>query len=192
LGDHVIVPPHWPIRMALTEAIQLKNNAGNTLPFQSVNLRWPLSPGNDEPLYIFRDTSGKLVFVGVESSRVTQLSFVRGQTPGQLQLCTAQGIVYKAYRRPYAPNAPHAPFVLILLASCYHLTSPWEILFQVESVGDTGFRFKLMEKPPRTFNHIQTFYTASFGSPLGFPELPDEVAIVDANGEHIVKLEDLS
>jgi hypothetical protein len=187
-GDHVIVPPHWPIKMALTKAIQLKNEAGYTLPFRFVNLRWPLSPGNVEPYYIFTDTNGLRVFVGVESGSVTQRSLEGG---GQLRLCTGQGLVYKAYTRPYAPDAPTSPPVLIVLASCYYPTNPWELFLQPDPSSENRFRFKLMEKPPALFSHIQMFYAAGRSTELGHSDLPEEATIVDAYGEHRVKVQEL-
>jgi hypothetical protein len=69
LGCEVI---ELPIAMELGSAIELKNKAGHSAPFKAVGLRWPLSPGNVEPLYIFTEatTTGRLILVGTKSGQV--------------------------------------------------------------------------------------------------------------------------
>lgn len=54
--------------------VDLKNAAGHTGPFRAVTLRWPLSPGEAEPFYIFIElASGLFVFVGTISGKVTSM-----------------------------------------------------------------------------------------------------------------------
>jgi hypothetical protein len=43
-----------PLKRSLSDAIALMNNAGYSLPFSEVTLRWSLLPGVTEPSYIFR------------------------------------------------------------------------------------------------------------------------------------------
>lgn len=65
-GDRVIP---LPIKMDVGEAITLLQKAGYTDPFTSVVLRWPLTPGNNEPYYIF-EMQGSFTFVGVYDGKV--------------------------------------------------------------------------------------------------------------------------
>ncbi len=67
LGDRIIP---LPVKMGLKEAIKRKDAAGYKSPFKYVLLRWPLTPDNDEPLYIFRE-SARYVFVGVNTGDVS-------------------------------------------------------------------------------------------------------------------------
>ena len=76
LGDHVI---SLPVAMGLDRAIELKDGAGEAARFNLVLLRWPLSSGNTEPLYIFRNAAtGKFVFVGTQTGRLPLNPLTRG------------------------------------------------------------------------------------------------------------------
>jgi hypothetical protein len=69
LGDPIIP---LPVKRGLQNAIDLKNKAGHKGKFQVVLLRWPLYPGDNEPLYIFRDpASAQFIFVGVNTGDVS-------------------------------------------------------------------------------------------------------------------------
>lgn len=79
-GKPEYIPHGWvgdcyidlPIKRSLSNAIELKNKAGYTDPFNRVILRWPLYPGATEPYYIFGlFAQGIWVFVGVYSGKVT-------------------------------------------------------------------------------------------------------------------------
>jgi hypothetical protein len=129
LGDHVSTLPHWPIWMSLAKAIELRRKAGFASPFKTVTLRWPLSPENKEPFYIFGESDGSFVFVGTESGTVTRVGQAIGDVAlqtqpadgsEQIRLCTACGLAYKAYRRPYSPGT----YVLTLLESGYYEIAP--------------------------------------------------------------------
>lgn len=67
--EDVVIP--WPIDMELTEAAQLKSNAGYNLPYRTVTLRWPLYPGINQPFYIFGQENGVYVFVGIYDKKVS-------------------------------------------------------------------------------------------------------------------------
>jgi hypothetical protein len=106
-------------------------------------------------------------------------------SPRDVRLSTGQGILYKAFKRPYGSpgNAP----VLNLLASCSYPTGQWEIFF-IPVYGDAN-KYQLMERVPGIVNQLLTYYVASYTSSFGLLELGDEVTIVDAHGEHTVKVE---
>lgn len=75
LEDRVIP---LPIPTGLATAERLARAAGYDDPIASTNLRWPLYPGVDEPLYIFAIPGDNVrVFVGVYTHRVTTQSLVK-------------------------------------------------------------------------------------------------------------------
>lgn len=90
-------------------------------------------------------------------------------------------IEYKAFARRFS-QGPDG--VLYLLATCYYPTSGFTIFFE----EDSG-KFQLMEQPPTgVFMNLVTYYAADWPS-AGVSEkreLPTEVTIVDAQGEHRV------
>jgi hypothetical protein len=104
--------------------------------------------------------------------------------PATIRPCTAQDLVYKAYKRPYTGGSAN---VLNLFASGYYGDAPWEIFF-VGVEGDSN-TYKLMEKVPTIVYFIVTNYTASHSSGVGLPDLGDTVTIIDAYGEHKVPVE---
>jgi hypothetical protein len=71
-GDDVVIP--WPINMEITEAAQLKQQAGYNQPYGAVTLRWPLGFQINEPFYIFGQLNEQLVEVGVYDKVVKPLS----------------------------------------------------------------------------------------------------------------------
>ena len=98
-----------------------------------------------------------------------------------IRLCTAQGIVYKAFKRPYGGGPAQ---VLDLFASCYYTDAPWEIFFvAVEGKPNT---YQLMEKVPGIVYFLVTYYAASHSSGYGLPDLGNTVTIIDAHGSHQV------
>jgi hypothetical protein len=109
------------------------------------------------------------------------------QNPATIRPCTAQGLVYRAYKRPYGGGPSN---VLDLFASGYYTDAPWEIFF----VGVNGKpnTYQLMEKVPTIVYFLVTYYTASHSSGYGLPDLGDTVTIIDAHGEHKVKVEPLA
>ncbi len=90
-------------------------------------------------------------------------------------------IEYKAFARPFFEGGDG---VLYLMATCYYPTSGFTIFFE-ENSG----KYQLMEQPPSgVFMNLVTYYVASW-PPAGISErneLPTEVTIVDAQGEHRV------
>lgn len=105
----------------------------------------------------------------------------------QIRLSTAQGLVYKAYSRPYGDGPGQ---VLNLFASGYYGDAPWTMFFQ--PVSGQPNRYQLMEVVPRIVYFIVSYYTAAYSSQIGLTDLGDTVTIVDASGEHTVKVEPLS
>ena len=105
----------------------------------------------------------------------------------QTRLSSAQGLVYKAYRRPYGTGPAQ---VLNLFASGYYGDAPWKMFFV--PVSGQPNRYQLMEIVPRIVYFIVSYYTASYSSQVGLADLGDTVTIVDASGEHTVKVEPLS
>lgn len=84
MGNFQLPPKHYnapwggdrpiklPIPMSLEEAEYLAKNAGYTGNIAVITLRWPLTAGSTEPLYIFGIPSQDVhVFVGVYSHKVT-------------------------------------------------------------------------------------------------------------------------
>jgi hypothetical protein len=109
------------------------------------------------------------------------------QNPATIRPCTAQGLIYRAYKRPYGGGPSN---VLNLFASGTYGDAPWEIFFVgVEGNSNT---YKLMEKVPTVVYFIVTNYAASHSSHQGLPDLGDTVTIIDAYGEHKVKVETLT
>jgi hypothetical protein len=106
------------------------------------------------------------------------------QNPATIRPCTAQGIVYRAYKRPYSGGPSSA---LALFASCYYGDAPWEIFF-VGVEGKPG-TYQLMEKVPTIVFFLVTYYAASYSSGYGLPDLGDTVTIIDSYGEHVVQVE---
>ncbi|MGH9405667.1 MAG: hypothetical protein ACRD3D_07530 [Terriglobia bacterium] len=97
------------------------------------------------------------------------------------RLSHGTGLEYKAFARRFL-QGPDG--VLYLVATCYYPTSDFTIFFQ-ENAGT----FQLMEQPPSgIFRHLVTYYVASWPSAGVSAErqLPEEVTIVDAQGEHRV------
>lgn len=109
------------------------------------------------------------------------------ENPATIRPCTADGIVYRAYKRPYGDGPAQ---VLNLFASCYYTDAPWEIFF----VGVEGRpnAYKLMEKVPTIVYFLVTYYAATYSSGAGLTDLGDTVTIIDAYGEHQVKVEPLA
>ncbi len=105
----------------------------------------------------------------------------------QIRLSTASGLVYKAYSRPYG-SGPAS--VLNLFASGYYSDAPWEMFFQ--PINGDARRYQLMEKVPSIVYFIVSYYTASYSSQVGIPDLGDTIIVVDAQGEHKVSVEPLS
>ena len=109
------------------------------------------------------------------------------QNPGTIRPCTAQGIIYRAYKRQYAGGPSN---VLTLFASCSYGDAPWEIFFTgVEGQAST---YQLMEKVPRIVYSLITYYATTYCSGAGLVELGDTVTVIDAYGEHQVSVETLS
>jgi hypothetical protein len=109
------------------------------------------------------------------------------QNPATIRPCTAQGIIYRAYKRPYDGGPSN---VLTLFASCYYGDAPWEIFFTgVEGQANT---YTLMEKVPGIVYFLITYYSATYCSGAGLVELGDTVTIIDAYGSHQVPVETLS
>lgn len=72
VGEDPIV---LPIGMGLQKAIDLKCGAGDTAPFPSVSLVWPVAPGNTEPYYVFPGSAkDHYIFVGTQSSTVREVT----------------------------------------------------------------------------------------------------------------------
>ena len=107
--------------------------------------------------------------------------------PATIRPCTAQGIIYRAYKRLYSGGPSN---VLTLFASCSYGDAPWEIFF----VGVEGREstYQLMEKVPRIVYFLTTYYSATYCSGVGLVELGETVTIIDAYGEHQVPVETLS
>jgi hypothetical protein len=106
------------------------------------------------------------------------------QNPGIIRPCTAQGLVYKAYKRLYSGGPS---YVLNLFASGYYGDAPWEIFFTgVEGQAGT---YNLMEKVPTIVYFIVTYYATSYSSGVGLPDLGDTVTIIDSYGSHTVPVE---
>lgn len=113
----------------------------------------------------------------------------RQSNPGTVRPCTAKGLVYRAYRRPYGGDGASAG-VLNLFASGYYTDAPWTIFFTaVEGKSDT---YRLMEHVPTIVYFLVTYYTAAWCSGYGLPDLGKTVTIIDAAGEHTVTIEELS
>jgi len=106
--------------------------------------------------------------------------------PGIVRPCTAQGLVYRAFKRPYAGGSAQ---VLSLFASGYYGDAPWTMFFTgVEGKPDT---YRLMERVPTIVYFIVTYYTATYCSGVGLPEVGSTVTIIDAQGEHKIPVEAL-
>jgi hypothetical protein len=106
------------------------------------------------------------------------------QNPGIIRPCTAQGLIYKAYKRLYGGGPA---YVLNLFASGSYGDAPWEIFFTgVEGQANT---YNLMEKVPTIVYFLVTYYAASYSSGVGLVELGDTVTIIDAYGSHQVPVE---
>jgi hypothetical protein len=106
------------------------------------------------------------------------------QNPGTIRLCTAQGLVYKAYKRLYSGGPA---YTLSLFASGSYGDAPWEIFFT--GVEGQAATYNLMEKVPGMVYFLVTYYAASYCSGMGLVELGDTVTINDAYGSHQVPVE---
>jgi len=104
---------------------------------------------------------------------------------GTVQPCTAAGLDYRAFKRLYGGGPA---YVLDLFASGYYGDAPHEMFFA--AVNGEPNRYRLMEKVPGVVYFIVSYYAASFSSQVGLPGLGDQVTIVDASGEHVVKVEE--
>ncbi len=83
LEDQVIP---WPVQLDLDEAVNLLHKAGYSGTFNNVTLRKPLYPGVVEPSYIFGMTNGEMIFVGVDTKKVTNHS--KGRTTSKSKKST--------------------------------------------------------------------------------------------------------
>ena len=118
----------------------------------------------------------------LSTARQNDIATTTPEHAEQIKLSSAEGLVYKAYRRPFAGGSS----VIVLLASGYYLNGGWEIFFQPVSDG----RYQLMEKvPPVTFSLV-TFLAASYSSSSG-EFVGDKITVVDAYGEHEVEVAEL-
>jgi hypothetical protein len=94
-------------------------------------------------------------------------------------------IKYKAFVRSFSKG--DSAGVLFLLASCYYATSGFTIFFQ-----ENGGKYQLMEQPPTgVFLNLVTYYAACWpaqGVSFEADNLPHQVTIVDAEGEHVVEV----
>jgi hypothetical protein len=94
-------------------------------------------------------------------------------------------IEYQAFARSFSKG--DSAGVLFLLASCYYPTSGFTIFFE-ENAG----KYQLMEQPPTgVFLNLVTYYAACWpkqGVSFEADNLPKQVTIVDAQGEHVVKV----
>jgi hypothetical protein len=94
-------------------------------------------------------------------------------------------IKYHAFARSFSKG--DSAGVLFLLASCYYPTNGFTIFFQ-ENSG----KYELMEQPPtRVFLNLVTYYAACWppqGVSFEADNLPKQVTIVDAHGEHVVEV----
>jgi hypothetical protein len=107
--------------------------------------------------------------------------------PGTIRPCTAQGLIYRAYKRPYIAGPPaHA---LSLFASGYYGDAPWVMFFS--AVWGQSDTYQLMEHVPTGVYFITTYYTATYCSGVGLPGKLDTVTIVDSYGDHTVQVETL-
>ena len=104
---------------------------------------------------------------------------------GQVRPATAQGLVYKAFKRPYG-GAGGAP-VLELFASGFYPDAPWELFFA--AVAGKPWTYVLNERVPSIVYNIVTYYVACYSSGRGRPGLPDKVTITDAHGTHEVPVQ---
>ena len=107
------------------------------------------------------------------------------QNPATIRPCTASGIIYQAYQRPYEGGSAK---VLILYASCYYGDAPWEIFF----TGVEGGGYQLLEKVPTITFGLVSYYATSYCSGYGLLELGDTVTITDAYGAHQVPVQALA
>lgn len=105
------------------------------------------------------------------------------QAEQKSRLSEGQGIVYKAFKRPYDGNEG-AP-VLNLFASCVYPTGGREIWFVVTRDGT----YQLRENIPGIVNELVTYVVACYTSGAGLLELGKTVTIQDAFGLHQVVIE---
>ncbi|HEV2741373.1 MAG TPA: hypothetical protein VGU66_22625 [Candidatus Elarobacter sp.] len=124
--------------------------------------------------------------VTIMSQHANPATTKRQQQPGIIRPCTAQRLIYRAYKRSYGGSTAQ---VVSLFASGYYGDAPWTMFFAgVAGKSDT---FTLMEKVPTIVYFIETYYTATHCSGVGLSDLGDSVTIIDGYGEHTVPLEDL-
>jgi hypothetical protein len=119
----------------------------------------------------------------------TDFDNIRTESPDQAEqtgLCTAAGLVYRAYKRPYDGGPAN---VLSLFANGYYGNAPWKLFF-VPVNGKTN-HYRLMEVVPRIFYYIVSYYAACYCSQIGLPDLGDTVFIEDARGVHEVNIEEI-
>ena len=103
----------------------------------------------------------------------------------QIRLCTANGLVYRAYRRRY----PSGGTVLSLIASgLVRYPAPWELFFQ--GVAGDPNEYRLLEKAPVRFYFLTTFYSPVFCSQFGLEDVQDAITVTDAAGSHHIPVED--
>jgi hypothetical protein len=94
-------------------------------------------------------------------------------------------IKYHAFARSFSKGDRAG--VLFLLASCYYPTNGFTIFFE-ENAG----KYQLMEQPPTgVFLNLVTYYAACWppqGVSFEADNVPKQVTIVDAQGEHVVEV----
>jgi hypothetical protein len=103
-----------------------------------------------------------------------------------MSLCNANGIAYKAFRRPYGGGGTSV--VLSLLVSCYYDFMPGPPVFMAVD-GDPA-QYKLMQMFPPHFPNLVTYYAVSYCSHFGSAFHGNSVVIEDAFGKHQVRVED--
>ena len=107
------------------------------------------------------------------------------ENAGTTRLCTAQGLVYKAYSRPY--DGADGAKVISLFASGWYSDAPWELFFT--AVPGKPNEYQLMEKVPTIVYFLKTFYAPSYCSGAGLVDAGSTVIIHDAYGAHTVAVE---
>ena len=107
---------------------------------------------------------------------------VESMSVGTPSLCMGNEIIYKGFKRRYLETNA---YVVVLQATCWFPAGQMRIFFQI--VSQTDYTLQQELTAPH-FDHIDTYYEASFISGLGFPSVNDSVVIEDANGKHTVEL----
>jgi hypothetical protein len=108
-------------------------------------------------------------------------------SPADTGLSRGTAIGYKAYTRTFEDSngGSGTAAVVLLLASCYYDSSGWTIFFE----GNLQQLSLMEQNPTGIVREMVTYYAASWTTSFRMSDVPAEITVTDAFGDHVVPVE---